>query len=253
MPDPTPTQPPQLPPSGRNRLRDALRRPHSRTQGVVGVILCVVGFAAVVQVRANHADDTYSGYREQALIDVLNGLAGASQRAQSEIARLEDTRNRLQSDTDNEQAALDQARKETETLQILAGVVPVTGPGIRITLTEHTGQVDIDSMLDLVEEMRTAFAESIQINGKARVVAQTSFEQGVGGLLVDGQLLEPPYVVDVIGEPNELHGGLTFAGGPISQLEDDGATVSVQELQSLDIQSVVSSPRPVFAEPGSGQ
>src|SRR5690348_16621049 len=165
MPDPSST--PTGPASGRNRLRDALRKPQARTQGVVAVILFVVGFAGVVQVRANHADDTYSGYREQQLIDVLNGLAGTSQRAQSEIARLEDTRDRLQSDTDNEQAALDQARQETETLQILAGVIPVTGPGIRITVTEQTGQVDIDSMLDLIEEMRTAFAESIQINGKA--------------------------------------------------------------------------------------
>lgn len=237
----------------RTRLRDALRHPNARTQGVVAVILFVVGFTAIVQVRAYHGDDTYAGYREQALIDVLNGLAGASQRAQSEIARLEDTRNQLQSSTSREQAALEEARKQTQTLQILAGVIPVTGPGIRITITEHTSQVDIDSMLDLVEEMRTAFAEAIQINGKVRVVAQTSFEQGVGGIVVDGRLLEPPYVVDVIGEPTELHGGLTFAGGPISQLEDDGATVAVQELQSLDITSVASSPRPVYAQPGSGQ
>ena len=219
----------------------------------MAALLALVGFAAVVQLRTTHQDNTYAGYRESELIAVLNGLSGTTERIQAEIARLQDSKSRLEDETSAEQAALQQTEGEVDTLSILAGLVPVTGPGIRITITEHTGQVDIDSMLDLIEEMRTAFAESIQINGKARVVAQTSFEQGVGGILVDGQLLEPPYVIDVIGEPTELHGGLTFAGGPISQLDDDGASVSVQELQSLDIESVVSAPRPAFAQPGSGQ
>ena len=60
----------------------------------------VVGFAAVTQVRANEVDDTYAGLREQDLIDVLNGLAGTTQRAEAEIARLESTRDDLLSSTD---------------------------------------------------------------------------------------------------------------------------------------------------------
>ena len=94
--------------------------------------------------------------------------------------------------------------------------MPVTGPGIRITITEETGQVDIDSLLDTVQEMRTAFAEAMQFNGQVRVVASTSFEDGVGGIYVDGTLLEPPYVIDVIGDPATLHGGMVFPEGPIA-------------------------------------
>ena len=41
-------------------------------------------------------------------------------------------------------------------------------------------------MLDTVEELRTAGAEAMQINGQVRVVAQTSFEDAVGGFSVDG-------------------------------------------------------------------
>jgi len=131
--------------------------------------------------------------------------------------------------------------------------VPVTGPGIRITIEEVDGPVDIDSMLDTVQELRTAGAEAMQFNGKVRVVAETSFEDGVGGIEVDGQRLEAPYVIDVIGEPATLSGGLVFAQGPIDQLEDDGATVDVVELQSLDIESVVPTARPQFADPTSAQ
>ena len=248
MPDPTPTPDETSAASGRQRLLDALRRP-TRRQGVVGVLLAVLGFAFVTQVTSFGVDDTYSGYRQQALIDVLDGLAGTTRRAEAEIARLEETREDLRNDSGAEQAALDEARRETEDLQILAGTVPVTGPGIRITITEDTGQVDIDSMLDTVQEMRTAFAEAMQFNGKVRVVAQTSFEDAPGGIYVDGTLLEPPYVLDVIGDPHTLHGGLTFPEGPIDQLELDGAQVEVEELESLDIESTVEPERLDFAQP----
>ena len=118
----------------------------------------------------------------------------------------------------------------------------MTGPGIRITITETDGPVDIDSLLDTIQELRGAGAEAMQFNGQVRVVADTSFEDGVGGIYVDGVLLEPPYVLDVIGNPTTLAGGLVFADGPISQLEGDGAEVDVVELQALDIESV--RPRP---------
>ena len=250
MPDTDPAPDPAPAPSGRGRLLDALRRP-SRQQAVVGVLLAVFGFAFVTQVTSFGVDDTYSGYRQQALIDVLDGLAGTTRRTEAEIARLEQTREDLRTDSSAEQAALDEARRETEDLQILAGVVPVTGPGIRVTITEDTGQVDIDSLLDTVQEMRTAFAEAMQFNGQVRVVAQTSFEDGPGGIYVDGTLLEPPYVLDVIGDPHTLHGGLTFPEGPIDQLRLDGAEVEVEELDSLDIESTVDPTRLEFAQPSA--
>jgi uncharacterized protein YlxW (UPF0749 family) len=248
MPEPVAPPDSSAPDPGRERLWRALRRP-ARRQLVVGLLLAVLGFAAITQMRTYQVDDTYAGYREQALIDVLNGLAGTTQRAEAELARLEETRAQLQSDTSAERAAIEQARAEADALAVLAGVVPVTGPGIRITVVEEEGQVDIDSMLDTVQEMRTAFAEAMQFNGEVRVVASTSFEAGVGGMYVDGTFLEPPYVIDVIGDPATLHGGMTFPDGPIDQLERDGARVRVEELQSLDIESTVEPARAQFAQP----
>ncbi len=55
-----PESPPESPPTGRQRLRDALLRP-GRPQVVVAVLLAIVGFAAMTQVRANQQDDTYAG------------------------------------------------------------------------------------------------------------------------------------------------------------------------------------------------
>jgi uncharacterized protein YlxW (UPF0749 family) len=241
-------------PTGRDRLRRALLKP-SRGQLVVAILLALVGYAGVTQVRFNDVDNTYGALREQGLIDILTGLADRTQRAESEIARLQQTRDDLQSSTGAREAAVAQAQQESDKLAILAGLVPVTGPGIRVTVTEGDGPVDVQSMVDTIQELRTAGAEAIQINGKVRVVADTSVEDAVGGLSIDGQVVSSPYVIDVIGEPHTLaDSGINFPDGPRYIFEEqDGATVDVEELQSLDIESVVKPSKPEYAEPGASQ
>ncbi|CAN5519476.1 DUF881 domain-containing protein [soil metagenome] len=236
--------------SGRERLVRAVRQP-SRSQVVVGVLLALVGFAGVVQVRATESDSTYSSYREQDLIDVLNGLASTTQRTQAEIDRLTAARSDLQSDSSRRQAAIDQAQKDVDSLNVLAGLVPVTGPGIRITVTEKTGTVGVSSMLDTIEELRSTGAEAIQVNGQVRVVAQTSFEEAVGGLSVDGTVVESPYIIDAIGLAGAMAGAIEFPLGPSSKFEADGATVDVVQLASLDIDAVRKPVQPEFAQPES--
>ncbi|CAN5364316.1 DUF881 domain-containing protein [soil metagenome] len=245
MPDPSS---PSGSDSGRNRLWRALRQP-SRSQVVVAILLAMVGFAAVVQIQATEDSSSYSGLREQDLIDVLSGLAGTTQRTQAEIDRLSAARADLRSETGQRQAAVDQAQQDVDSLNVLAGVVPVTGPGIRVTITEETGTVTVGSMLDTIQELRSVGAEAIQINGQVRVVAQTSFEDGVGGLLVDGTLLESPYVIDAIGVSNTLASAIRFPLGPLKQLQGDGAVVDTVELTSLDIDAIRRLVQPEFATP----
>ena len=205
----------------------------------MGVLLALVGFAAVTQVRSNQVDDTYAGLRQQDLIDILNGLAGTTQRSEAEIQRLEATRDDLQSDTNARQAALEQARQQAQVLSILAGTVPVRGAGVTITIEEGAGSVGVGPFIDMVQALRTAGAEAMQINHEVRVVAQTSFEEGNGGLMVDGRLLQAPYTVDVIGPPDALVAALRFPDGPQDQFaEDDGAKLTFEDVSSVDVETV---------------
>ena len=178
--DPSPPEPTPV-----DRLRQALLRP-SHKQAVAACLLAVLGFGAVTQVRTAGTDET-AGLRQQDLIDLLDGLSGARQRTEAEISRLDDVASGLRDDSTKRQTALDQAETEIDNLNILAGLVPVTGQGIRITVTERDGQVGLGAMLDTVEELRTVGAEAIAINGKVRVIAQTSFTESDGGFEIDGE------------------------------------------------------------------
>lgn len=260
MPEPTPAPTPGRAPeeqqrptpqeTGRGRLADALLRP-SRRQVVVAVLLAVVGFAAIVQVRSTADDDQYAGYREQDLIDLLSGIAGTTQRAEAELERLEQTRDDLRSTTTARGTALEEARREAQTLEVLAGTVPVAGPGIRVTIEEDEGDIEASDLVNMVQELRAASAEAIEINDTVRLVATSWIDEGPdGSISVDGVELSPPYVVEVIGQPGTLAGAMSFAEGPTATLEaDDGASVEVVEVERLEITAVSDGTVPRYGEP----
>lgn len=230
------------------RLRHALVRP-SRGQLVVGVLLGVLMFAAVTQVRLYNADDVYSGLRQSDLVQALNGLSAASARAQAEIDQLDATRTALKSSSLKRATALDQAESEIETLGILAGTLPAHGPGIVITVTDPQGRYSVNHLLDGVEELRDAGAEAMQINHEVRVVAQTSFQDADGGISVDGRLLTAPYTLEVIGDPDTLARALDFPGGFRDDVTLDGGTTSVRKVADLQVDVTRAPGSTTYATP----
>ena len=235
--------------TGRDRLVAAIRKP-SRGQAVVAVLLAVLGFAGVVQVRANDRDQNFVGARQSDLIALISTLALATDRAESEIAELEETRESLQDDAESTQTALAVAREQVETLGILAGTVPAVGPGVRVTVESRTGTLGTDQLLNGLEELRNAGAEAIEINDTVRVVAQTGLvDSPTEGLLIDGNPVQAPYVIEVIGDPYTLSTALDFDGGFIEEVEAVDGVVQVEELDTVEIASTSRVPEPTFAEP----
>ncbi|TQL68668.1 uncharacterized protein YlxW (UPF0749 family) [Nocardioides albertanoniae] len=227
---------------GRARLFDALSH-FRRGQVAVAVLLCVLGYAAVVQVQTNTEDSTYAGLREQELIDILSGLAGTTQKAQEQIEDLESTRDELEDQTLQQQTALQRAEEQVDTLKVIAGTVPVSGPGITIEIEPGSDPLRLTALLDLIEELRTSGAEAMEIEGAdgeaVRLVASSSIEvsQPDPGLDVGGELVSPPYRLHVIGPPDTLSGAIDFYQGPRDQLEDQGADVKVKSREKIDIES----------------
>jgi uncharacterized protein YlxW (UPF0749 family) len=253
------TQPPREPAdqqpaerSGMARLRRSFMRP-SRGQAVVAVLVGVLAFAAVTQVRLTGEDDTYANLREAELIQALNGLQAASRKAERDISDLETTRDRLRSSTQRRETALEQARRELQTLGVLAGTVPASGPGIEVTVQDPKNGLSLNHLLDGVEELRNAGVEALEINDQVRVIAQTSCEEDPEGVRVDGVVLKPPYVIDAIGSPDTLATALEFQEGFADDVALDGGKVTIKKRDRVNISVTRTPVKPRYAEPVSGQ
>lgn len=222
----------------------------TRGQAVAGVLLAILGLAATVQVRDTGSEDDLTGADQADLIALINSLTLATERTRAEIDQLERTRAELQSSARDSGAALQDAREQAEVWAILAGTVPVSGPGVRVVV-QSAGQVGTDQIVNGLQELRDAGAEAIELNDRVRVVAQTAIAETPGGegIQVGDEPLTPPYVIEAIGDPSTLATALDFFGGFISSVEEVGGRVVVEELDDVEIASVRQAPELRFAEP----
>jgi uncharacterized protein YlxW (UPF0749 family) len=102
-------------------------------------------------------------------------------------------------------------------LQIAAGAVPVTGPAVRVTLTDaklpagptdptqqdQGGQVLDSDLQHVVNALWASGAEAVAVNGQ-RVTALTSIRAAGDAIVVDFRPVDPPYVVTAVGDPDTL-------------------------------------------------
>lgn len=233
---------------GRERLREALRRP-GRGQLLAAVLLLVLGFSAAVQVRSNNQNDTYAGVRKSELLTVINRLSLASQRADNEIAQLKQKRNSYLNDREALHTAVRRAEEQADQYGILSGTVPATGQGVRVLVEDPAEKELARRLLNAIQELRDAGAEAIEINDSVRVVAQSGIRHLNGALVeVDGQRVTAPFVIEAIGAPHTLASALNIFHGFVDDIEGDGGRVVVSQAETIEIGSIREPAAPEYAE-----
>jgi uncharacterized protein YlxW (UPF0749 family) len=239
------TEPEQPQPPRRRRITSA--------SAVIGLLVGLLAFALVVQVRNNSRDSQLSTARQDDLVRILSDLTAREQRQRAEITRLEQTRSQLSSGAQGREAALAEARKRADELGILAGTLAAQGPGLRIRLVPGVRGLHAATVLEAVEELRGSGAEAMQISGgdghAVRIVASTSFVDGATGLIMDGQPVAAPYTVDAIGPPQTMRTALTIPGGVVDSVQHDGGTVSVDEPGNVRVDALHTGGELRYARP----
>src|SRR5450759_1660087 len=179
--------------------------------------------------------------------------SGRGDRLRAEGDSLTATRDRLTAGGQESTAAVDEARQRADTLGILAGTVPATGPGIVLTITDPQASVRGDVLLDTMEELRDAGAEAMSVSG-VRVVTSTYFLDRDGGVEVDGRLLRPPYVFLVIGDPRTLAAALDIPGGVLDTVRRrPGASAAVEQQPQVDVTALRALVTPRYARPAAAE
>lgn len=240
-----PVRPPG--PTGWAALGSAMRPRATRAQLLAGVLCAVLGFAVVVQLRQAD-DESLSELRQDDLVRLLDETSARADQLTAEAADLERERAELLSGSDSRQAALDAARRNAAMQGILSGRLPAQGPGVRIIITDVGGSVHPATMLNMLEELRNAGAEAIQVDDR-RVTASSAFTGAPGAIELDGTTLEAPYVWLVIGDPDTIATALEIPGGALAYVRNDRGTGRVEKLDQVSVDALRDLPDPRFATP----
>ena len=173
----------------------------------------------------------------QDLVRILDDLSAQRERLVAEETQLRATIAELETSADQAQVARDASRERVQSLRILAGVVPVTGPGVTLTIADPEGVLDAGDILDTVQELRDAGAEAISVDDE-RVIATTAIVDTPEGIAVGNTVLTSPIEVQAIGDSDTLAAGLSFPGGVIESVREAGAEGIVVEREVVEIGAV---------------
>jgi uncharacterized protein YlxW (UPF0749 family) len=235
-------------------LSGLLRGGRSRLMfGMLAVLLCLVlGIAIVTQVRVTKSGDSLDTARPADLLVLLDSLRQREATLNTEVAELQNTLNSLQASGNTDQAAIQSAQARLAALSILVGSVGATGPGVTLKIEDPGPGVAPEAMLDVINELRAAGAEAIEINDahqSVRIGVDTWVVGAPGSLTIDNKTLSPPYSLLAVGDPPTLAAAMNIPGGAEDSVKRVGARMSVQQADRVDV-TTLRQPKPhQYAQP----
>jgi uncharacterized protein YlxW (UPF0749 family) len=153
--------------------------------------------------------------------------------------------------------------------QVLAGALPVTGPGLRVTLGDPPATTAASSapsrgasigtiltdrdVRSVVNQLWSNGAEAIAVNG-LRLTPLSAIRFAGQAVLVDLEPIASPYVIDAVGNADNLDTG--FAASAIASRyqtlqQADGITFSFTQRGSISLPAA-AVPSLRYASPGRG-
>lgn len=162
---------------------------------------------------------------------------------QTEISKLRSEKTKLENvmaTSDSASKALNDSLQEAKTF---AGLTPVTGEGVIVTLKDSTRPVlserdkvdvlihDMD-VLRFVNELWAAGAEAIQV-GDYRVSPRTCIRCVGSTIRVDEGMITSPIVIKAIGKADTLYGAMWTPGGVTQGM--DNSQIQIDKKKRIEI------------------
>ena len=213
----------------------------------VAAVAGLLGVLVVGQLRGQAGVPGLSALTATELTQLIANLTTRNDQLRTEIAGLERQQANLEEARNRGETTVDELTSDLDRIRAWAGLTPVTGQGIAITVT---GPIGGDGIEELLNELRNAGAEAIAVDG-VRVVAGTVVAGAAGALSVENAALGDAFEIRAIGSPQILTGTLTRTGGVIAQV---GATypdarLTVTPVEAMELPATERDLGPTDATP----
>lgn len=219
-----------------------------RAPWVLFLVMAVFGFLMALQFRLQQRVQALSGRLQRP-----EELAARVRAAEEKVMALEQENAELR-----RLIAGQQSRAELDARAvILAGAVPLEGPGVVVRVEpgpSGPGQqtrpilIQDDDLRRVINELVAGGAEAVAVNGQ-RLVAVSEVRSVGMHVVVNGVPLAPPFEIVAIGDPNVLVASLQLRGGVVDVLRVLGLQVSVQPADKVQVPAYRARTQFRFARP----
>ncbi len=133
-----------------------------RNQVTIAAVTFVLGLLVIVQLRAQTVGSPLLQLSSQDLTVLVANLNGRNDQLRREVATLERDLETITADEQRGAISLDDLRAELARVRAYAGLDPVVGSGVSVSIS---GPIDGAGIEGLVNELRNAGAEAITVAG----------------------------------------------------------------------------------------
>ena len=207
---------------------------------ILGIMLAVQ-FRTTASIEANQSDDRVTELTQklQTVTDERDALAEEVLSLRSKLANFRETDQALQICTRSNRSQNGswsftdrRSRHHIDLKRQLAQLGSVDNANAYLI---H----DRDLLL-IVNEMKASGAEAISINGK-RLTAMSEIRCAGTTILVNRDIIAPPFEIRAVGNPDILESGVLMRGGTLDQLKALGMQVHLQKVEKVEIPNYTSS------------
>jgi uncharacterized protein YlxW (UPF0749 family) len=161
------------------------------------------------------------------------------------------------------EGALGLLRTELDRARLLAGITPVRGPGLIITLSDSKRPpvhgddpalfiIHDEDILKLVNVLRAAGAEALSVNGE-RLLASTEIHCAGPAISINNTRVAAPFEIKAIGNPAAMESSLRMRGGIVETLGYFGMEIAITQHTTLDVPGFTRPLRFEWAKPTEGR
>jgi uncharacterized protein YlxW (UPF0749 family) len=161
------------------------------------------------------------------------------------------------------EGALGLLRTELDRARLLAGITPVRGPGLIITLSDSKRPpvhgddpalfiIHDEDILKLVNVLRAAGAEALSVNGE-RLLASTEIHCAGPVISINNTRVAAPFEIKAIGNPATMESSLRMRGGIVETLGYFGMEIAITQHSTLVVPGFTRPLRFEWARPAEGR
>lgn len=219
-------------------------------QGQLAITLVCVVLGIMLAVQFRTTQDLRANVSYQRVEDLSQRLKQAEKERDALLNEVQELR---------KSTGAEAATRELNTVKMGAGLVPVQGPGIVVTIDDSKrptkpGEnpnlylIHDDDILKVINELWAAGAEAVSIN-EQRLIASSEIRCAGPTLSVNNTRYSPPYEIRAVGEPQTLENSLRMRGGVMENLQFWGIQVSVKRQEDVKVPGFKGVFRFQYAKP----